>query len=201
MVFGLIGAGLQIAQTVKGFVDAGKAKKEAKAAEGGGAGGDGAPAKAAKGGDAPAAKAEPPKEQAIVERFTQMLNSPNVKSIQDIKGLRDQVMQALQQQGLKPEQIDSAMKKLNQAVIQKLGIGQPGPNGSMEVPLTPQNQQILQALGMKPDEVKNAGQPAQPGQPAPGAAAPAGAPLPGAQPPQAGQAPIPGDPRQAPVPM
>jgi hypothetical protein len=86
----------------------------------------------------------------------------------------------MQQSGLSPEQMDNAKKKLNHAILQKLGIGKPGPNGAMAVDLTPQNRQVLQQLGMTPDQVTN-GPGAAPGAPA----APAGAaPAPGAAAPQ-----------------
>ena len=84
-----------------------------------------------------------------------------VNSIPEMAKLREQALGAVP-----PEQRDNARKKLDQAILKKLGIGQPGPNGDIQVPLTPQNQQILQALGMKPDEVKGGG-----GGPAPGPAA------------------------------
>lgn len=131
-----------------GAIANGKAKKEqAKAPEGMPEAGGGGEAGAAKGPDGGGAAAQAPKEDPV-DRFLGMLSSPNIKSIADIKNFRDQVLQKLP-----PDQKDNGTKKLNQAILQKLGIGQPGPNGSMTVNLTPQNQQILQQLGMQPDQV------------------------------------------------
>lgn len=188
----LIQTGIQAAAGAIGK-GGGDKKPEAKAPEGGAEGGA-APAGGAAGAAGANGAAGAQQQQVDqIDRFIQMLNSPNIRSIGDIKNFRDQVLGKMQ--GLPPDQQDSAKKKLNQAIIQKLGIGQPGANGSLTVPLTPQNQQILQALGMQPDQVTPAGgQPAaQPG--LPGAAPQVGAPLGAAAGPQPGvAAPVPGMP-------
>lgn len=171
MVFGLIGAGLQIAQTVKGAVDAGKAAKQAK-----GGGGEAAPKNAAekKGGDAKKAEGNP------VDRFLGMLNNPNVRTLADIKGVRDKVMNQLQQQGVKGDKLVNARRKLNQAVLKKLDLVPKNGKGDAEINLTPQVKKTLAYLGMKPDEVKggNAGPNNAPKPPpkAPNRAAPGGKP-------------------------
>jgi hypothetical protein len=149
MVFGLITAGLGVAQQVMGMAGQAKAakgggggeepkaegpKKEEAAAK---AGGDG-------GGEGGAKEANP------VDRFVEMIGKAG--SLADIKKIRDQALG-----GLKPEQQENAKRKLDQAILKKLGIGEPGPNGDMLVKLTPQTQQMLQQLGMKPDEVKDGG--------------------------------------------
>ena len=164
MVFGLITGGLGIAQQVMGMVG------QAKAAKGGGGGGDEAKAEAPKGEEqaAKAGGAEGAKEQQNpVDRFVQMIDKAG--SIADIKNIRDKALE-----GVKPEQREDAKRKLDQAILKKLGIGEPGPNGDMLVKLTPQTQQTLQQLGMKPDEVRDdgaAGGPAQgPKAPPPNAA-------------------------------
>ncbi len=158
-----------------------KDKPKAEAPAEGGGGGDAGPAgpaggaEGAKGaGGAEGAQAAQQNKEAEVDRFIQMLNSPNIRSIGDIKNFRDQVLQKMQGSGLDAGQMDNAKKKLNQAILQKLGIGKPGPNGAMAVDMTPQNQQILQQLGMQPDQVTPAG-----GAAAGGAAGPGGALQPG----------------------
>lgn len=178
----LIGKGIEAGV---GAIAAGKEKKKAKAeapegmAEAGGAAAKGAGG--ADGGQAAQPKADP------IDRFLGALDSPNIKSVGDIKNFRDQVLGKMQQQGLNGEQMDNAKKKLNQAILKKLGIAQPGPNGAMVVNMSPQNQQILQALGMAPDQVVGKGQAGA--QPAVAGAQPAAA---GAQPAAAGAQPVAG---------
>ena len=181
MVFGLIGAGLGIAQQVMGMVGQAKAAKgdgggeqKAEAPKGGDAG------EAGKAGDAGKAEGgDAPKENPI-DKFVEMIGKAG--SIADIKKIRDQALGAL-----KPEQQDNAKRKLDQAILKKLGIGQPGPNGDIQVPLTPQNQQILQQLGMKPDEVKDGAGGQAPG---PNAAGPNAAPNPAGAAPKPAAAPM-----------
>ena len=154
MVFGLIGAGLQIAQGVKGLVDA---KKGAK-----GDGGEKAPAQGAKANGPGGAANGAGRAEATIDRFLKLLDQPNVRTLADIKGVRDRVMGAIQKNGLDPQGADNAKKKLNHAILKKLGIGRPGPNGSIEVQLTPRVRQVLAALGMPPDQVRNQAGPAAP---------------------------------------
>jgi hypothetical protein len=169
MVLGAIGAGLGIAQQVMGMVGQAKGNKggggeEAKAE---------APAKAEEAGKAAGGEGAAKEQANPVDRFVQMIDKAN--GIADIKKIRDQALE-----GVKPEQRENARRKLDQAILKKLGIGQPGPNGDIQVPLTRETQQILQQLGMKPDEIKDgAGGPA----PDPGGAPKAAAPKPGTPPP------------------
>ncbi len=139
MVFGLLGAGLQIAQTVTGLVGQGKAAKE-------GGGGKAKPKKQAT-----------KTEKNPVDRFLKMLDNPNVRSVQDIKGVRDKIVQSLQQKGVKGDQAQNAMRKLNQAILKKLGLGKVNQKGEVEVQLNQRTKQVLAQLGMKPDQVKNVG--------------------------------------------
>jgi hypothetical protein len=142
MCFGLITAGLGIAQQVMGMVGQAKgAKQEAAPKE---------EAKGAEEGGAPKEAAKEKEQANPIDRFMEMLNGAN--SIEDMKKVRDQALEAV-----KPEQRENAERKLNQAILKKLGLGEPGANGDLQVPLTPQTQQILQQLGMKPDEVKQPG--------------------------------------------
>lgn len=142
MVFGLLGAGLQIAQTVTGLVGQGKAAKE---------GGGGKAAKPKKPKEATKAEKNP------VDRFLKMLDNPNIRSVQDIKGVRDKIVQSLQQKGVKGDQARNAMRKLNQAILKKLGLGKVNQKGEVEVQLNQRTKQVLAQLGMKPDQVKNVG--------------------------------------------
>lgn len=169
MVFGLIGAGLQIAQTVKGAVDAGKAAKDAK-----GGGGEQAGGAAAKKGGGEAKKAE----GNPVDRFLGMLNNPNVRTLADIKGVRDRVLGKLKGQELKPDELMNAERKLNQAILKKLGLVPKAGQGDAEIPLTPKVKKTLAYLGMRPDEVKGAGAPL----PKRAAAKPPAGPAPGGKP-------------------
>jgi hypothetical protein len=112
--------------------------------------------------------------EAAVDRFIQMLDNPKIQSLNDIKNFRDKVIAQMQKSGLSPEQAENARKKLNHAILKKLGIAQPGPNGAMKIDLTPKNQQIVQFLGMPPDQVVNGQAGAPPAAPAaPGAPQPA----------------------------
>ncbi len=116
-------------------------------AQGGNADGANAPdgGKAADG----AGNGDAPKENAI-DKFVQMLDG--AKSINDIKNIREQALA-----NVPDDQKENAEKKLNLAILKKLGIGEPGPDGSMQVKLTPEVEKVLGQLGMKPDEIQDAG--------------------------------------------
>lgn len=131
----------------------GKNKKpEAKAPDGDAEAGKAAAAGAQAAGGA---NAQAPQDgSAEIDRFIQMLDNPNIRTLDDIKGFRNQVIQKMQEKGLDAAQAGDMTKKLNQAILRKLGIAEPGPNGSMLVTMNAQNQQILQALGMKPDQIQ-----------------------------------------------
>ena len=118
-MFGLISAGLGIAQGVMGTIGAAKGLKGGDDEGGGEAKAAKKNEGAAKGGEAKEAQAE----ENAVDKLLGALNSPNVRSVNDIKNVRDQIMQKLGGQGLDGEKMDSARKKLNQATLKKLGIG------------------------------------------------------------------------------
>lgn len=155
-----IGTATEIAGGVKGLVDTfGGGGGKAGGAEGAEEG------KAAKGGEA-----KEQKEDAAIERLLARVDQ--AQGPQDLKKIVD----AVKQQMKDPDDL----KKLGQKIAKKLG-GKEGPDGSVKLELTPQTQQLLEMLGVKPDRVEQAGQGGAP----PGGDAPAG----GAQAPAGGAKP------------